>query len=171
MVTAALPSQVEADDDLARARAAAAAVLDPEVPVLTLADLGVLRDVFRRDGQIVVTLTPTYTGCPATAAIQMAVETALLDAGLTTARVETVLSPPWTTDDLTEDGRRKLTAYGIAPPNRTVAAGLFAVETVACPKCGSLQTVKISDFGSTACKALWRCEACREPFDYFKCHR
>ena len=161
----------EPDPDIARAHAIAAAVLDPEIPVLTLADLGVLRGVTRRGGRIVVALTPTYTGCPATAAIQLAVEMALLDAGVTGARVETVLSPPWTTDDLTDAGRAKLKAYGIAPPGRGSPAMLFADETVACPQCESTHTTRISEFGSTACKALWRCEDCREPFDYFKCHR
>jgi ring-1,2-phenylacetyl-CoA epoxidase subunit PaaD len=137
--------------------------------VLTLADLGVLRGVERRDGRIVVKLTPTYTGCPATLAIQLSVGVALAEAGLE-ARVETVLSPPWSTDDITEEGRRKLEAYGIAPPSRAGGVrALFGEETVACPKCGSTQTARISEFGSTACKALWRCEACAEPFDYFKC--
>jgi ring-1,2-phenylacetyl-CoA epoxidase subunit PaaD len=158
------------DAELKCAHRIAAAVLDPEIPVLTLEDLGVLRGVERREGRVVVKLTPTYTGCPATLAIQLAVETALAEAGMTDARVETVLSPPWSTDQISEDGRRKLKEYGIAPPNR--AAGpraLFGEETVACPKCGSTQTAKISEFGSTACKAHWRCEACAEPFDYFKC--
>ena len=160
----------ESDTELARAHRIAAAILDPEIPVLTLEDLGVLRGVERREGRVVVKLTPTYTGCPATLAIQLAVEAALAEAGMPDARVETVLSPPWSTDQITEDGRRKLKEYGIAPPNR--AAGpraLFGEETVACPKCGSTATAKISEFGSTACKALWRCEACAEPFDYFKC--
>jgi ring-1,2-phenylacetyl-CoA epoxidase subunit PaaD len=173
---------------LALARRVAAAVVDPEIPVLTLEDLGVLRGIERCDGRIVVRLTPTYSGCPATLAIQQAVELALAEAGIVGARVETVLSPPWTTDDMTEEGRRKLREYGIAPPNR--ASGVrplssshrdasrrafeggptpFATETVACPKCGSIATSKISEFGSTACKALWRCETCAEPFDYFKC--
>ena len=162
------------DPDLARAHAAAAAVLDPEIPVLTLEDLGVLRGVERRDGRIVVKLTPTYTGCPATHAIQLAVEAALAEAGLPDARVETVLSPPWSTDQITEEGRRKLKEFGIAPPNKSDGKSggvraLFGEETVACPKCGSTDTAKISEFGSTACKALWRCETCAEPFDYFKC--
>ena len=158
------------ESDLERAHSAAAAVVDPEIPVLTLADLGVLRGVERRGDAIIVKLTPTYTGCPATLAIQLAVEAALAEAGLTAARVDIVLSPPWSTDDITEDGRRKLRDYGIAPPARGAAArSLFAEETVACPKCGSTDTSRISEFGSTACKALWRCEACAEPFDYFKC--
>jgi ring-1,2-phenylacetyl-CoA epoxidase subunit PaaD len=158
------------DADLERARLAAAAVVDPEVPVLTLDDLGILRGLERREGRIVVKLTPTYTGCPATLAIELAVQAALLEAGFADAKVERVLSPPWSTDDITEEGRRKLRDFGIAPPVRGARArSLFAEETVACPKCGSTSTSRISEFGSTACKALWRCEACAEPFDYFKC--
>jgi ring-1,2-phenylacetyl-CoA epoxidase subunit PaaD len=171
MVTASQLPRQDADADVARAYTIAAAVLDPEVPVITLAELGVLRGVSRRDGTVVVTLTPTYTGCPATAAIQLLVETALLDAGLKNTRVETVLSPPWTTDDMSKSGRAKLKAYGIAPPNATLPQGLFANDAVDCPRCGSAHTTKLSEFGSTACKAQWRCDACREPFDYFKCHR
>ena len=167
---AQLDKETNCDAELARAHHVAAAVLDPEIPVLTLEDLGVLRGVERRDGHIVVKLTPTYIGCPATLAIQLAVEAALAEAGLTDARVETVLSPPWSTDQITEDGRRKLKEFGIAPPNRASGPrALFGEETVACPKCGSAETVKISEFGSTACKAHWRCKTCAEPFDYFKC--
>jgi ring-1,2-phenylacetyl-CoA epoxidase subunit PaaD len=161
----------DADPELARAFVIAASVPDPEIPAVTLADLGILRRVARRDGWIVVTLTPTYTGCPATLAIRLDVEAALLAAGIADVRVETVLSPPWTTDDITAEGRRKLAAYGIAPPpERTSAeASLFGRTSVACPRCGALETSLISNFGSTPCKALWRCEACREPFDLFKC--
>ena len=156
--------------ELQRALAIAAGVVDPEIPVLTLEDLGVLRGVERRGGRIIVKLTPTYTGCPATQAIKLAVEAALAEAGMPDARVETVLSPPWSTDQITEDGRRKLKEFGIAPPNRASGPrALFGEETVACPKCGSAETVKISEFGSTACKAHWRCKTCAEPFDYFKC--
>ena len=155
---------------MALAHRVAAAVVDPEIPVLTLADLGILRGVERREGRIVVRLTPTYTGCPATLAIQLAVEAALRDAGFQDARVETVLSPPWTTADITDEGRRKLKEFGIAPPNRAgKMRALFGEEIVACPKCASTATARISEFGSTACKAHWRCEACAEPFDYFKC--
>ena len=160
-----------ADAELALAHSLASAVLDPEIPVLTLADLGVVRGVRRQHDKIVVSLTPTYTGCPATAAIQLAVEIALLEGGVAKARVETVLSPPWTTDDITKAGRDKLTAYGIAPPGKGSPVMLFADEQVDCPRCGSEHTSRISAFGSTVCKALWRCEDCREPFDYFKCHR
>ena len=158
------------DAQLAHAWNAAAAVLDPEIPVLTIGDLGILRGVERRDGHIVVRITPTYTGCPATLAIRLAVEAALLDAGLPAARVETVLSPAWSTDDITAEGGRKLREFGIAPPRRRGRDhDLFTQDTVACPRCSSTQTTRISEFGSTACKALWRCEDCREPFDYFKC--
>jgi len=158
------------DSDIERALSIAAATTDPEIPVLTLEDLGVLRGVERRGGRIIVKLTPTYTGCPATQAIKLAVEAALAEAGMANARVETVLSPPWSTDQITEEGRHKLKEYGIAPPARGARArSLFADETIPCPKCGSTVTAKISEFGSTACKALWRCETCAEPFDYFKC--
>ena len=159
-----------ADADLERARTVAAVVVDPEIPVLTLEDLGVVRGVERLEGRVVVKLTPTSTGCPATLAIQLGVQAALVEAGLPDAKVESVLSPPWSSDDITEEGRRKLKDFGIAPPARGAGARtLFAQETVACPKCGSTATSRISEFGSTACKALWRCEACAEPFDYFKC--
>lgn len=158
------------DPTLARAWAAAATVADPEIPVLTIEDLGVLRGVEWRDGRIVVSLTPTYTGCPATLAIKLAVEAALLDAGLLATHVETVLSPAWSTDDISDEGRRKLREFGIAPPVRNAARPLFGEEIVACPRCGSTATHRIAEFGSTACKALWRCDVCREPFDYFKCH-
>ena len=164
----------DGDAELARARQVASAVPDPEIPMLTVADLGILRGVAWREGRIIVALTPTYTGCPATLAIRLAVETALLEAGLVSARVETQLSPPWTTDDITQEGRRKLREFGIAPPGQRAGSigqgtDLFAHEAVACPRCSSTATRRISEFGSTACKALWRCEDCREPFDYFKC--
>jgi len=162
----------EAHDDpwLEVAYRAAAAVVDPEIPVLTLEDMGVLRGVERRNGRIVVKLTPTYSGCPATLAIAQAVELALKQAGIAGAGIETVLAPPWSSDDITEEGRGKLREYGIAPPGRTEdARGLFEVERVACPRCRSEATARVSAFGSTACKALWRCEACGEPFEAFKC--
>jgi ring-1,2-phenylacetyl-CoA epoxidase subunit PaaD len=148
----------------------AAEVVDPEVPVLTIADLGVLRDVCVEDGKIEVIITPTYSGCPAMNMIATEIALALSRAGFDDARVTTVLSPAWTTDWMSEEGRRKLKAYGIAPPAKGSRRALFGVETVACPCCGSTDTARISEFGSTACKALWRCNTCREPFDYFKCH-
>jgi ring-1,2-phenylacetyl-CoA epoxidase subunit PaaD len=157
--------------DVVRAHAAAAAVLDPEVPVLTIAELGVLRRVYADQGEIVAEVSPTYLGCPAVLAIEVAVEVALRDAGFKRVRVVRVMAPAWSTDDMTDVGRAKLKAYGIAPPAKRSGKGalLFATETVACPKCNSEATERVSEFGSTACKALWRCTSCREPFDYFKC--
>ncbi len=160
-------------DEALRARAlqAVEAVCDPEIPVLTIADLGVLRDVGVRGGQVEVTITPTYSGCPAMNAIQLDIEMALERAGIRGGHVRTVLHPAWTTDWMTEEGRRKLLEYGVAPPKAGGGRrGLFGTEEVACPQCGSSNTRVLSEFGSTSCKALWRCEDCREPFDYFKCH-
>ena len=154
-----------------RAWDAAASVVDPEIPVLTIADLGVLREVVVDDRGVEVRITPTYTGCPAMAMIALEVELALARAGIAPARVTTVLAPAWTTDWMSEDGRAKLAAYGIAPPPR--AAGrraLFADEPVACPRCGSTDSALLAEFGSTACKSLRQCNTCREPFDAFKCH-
>ena len=153
----------------ARAWEAAAAVPDPEVPCVTVADLGILRWVRLEDGVAVAGVTPTYSGCPATLAIEIAVEAALREAGFE-ARVERVMSPPWTTDWITEEGREKLRAYGIAPPVEGGGkATLFGAPTVACPRCGATDTERLSEFGSTPCKAHYRCRACAEPFDYFKC--
>jgi len=155
-----------------RAWRAAASVTDPELPVLTIEDLGVLRGVREEDGRIVATITPTYSGCPAMDMIGLHVELALRNAGFDNVKVERVLSPAWTTDWMSETAKEKLRAYGIAPPQTTESRGaLFgAPETVACPHCGSDATEKLAEFGSTACKALHRCLACREPFDHFKCH-
>ncbi len=153
-----------------RAWEAAASVPDPEVPCVTVADLGILRGVDIEDGVAVARVTPTYTGCPATLAIELAVETALRDAGFD-ARIERVVSPAWTTDWITEEGREKLRAYGIAPPSKAgnSVRALFGETIVACPQCGSENTERVSEFGSTPCKALYRCLSCAEPFDYFKC--
>ena len=149
----------------------AASVVDPEIPVLTIADLGVLRDVTVDGGRVEVTITPTYSGCPAMNMITLEIEFALEREGFRDSKVRTVLSPAWTTDWMSEDGRRKLREYGIAPPPAASSRrGLFGVAHVACPQCGSNDTELLSEFGSTACKALWRCKSCREPFDYFKCH-
>lgn len=164
---------VTSDAELLRRRAwdAAAAVVDPEIPVLTIADLGVLRGVCLDNGVVEVSITPTYLGCPAMDAIALDVELALAKAGIAPTRVKTVLSPPWTTDWLGEGARRKLAEHGIAPPaGRRSRGALFAQEPVACPRCGAADTERISEFGSTACKALWRCRECGEPFDHFKCH-
>jgi len=153
-----------------RAWAAAAKVTDPEVPVLTIADLGVLREVVEMPNGVEVLITPTYSGCAAMSMIAIEVELALARAGIP-GRVRTVLSPAWTTDWMTEIGRDKLREYGIAPPvNGSSRRALFGADEVACPRCGSGDTVVMAEFGSTSCKALWRCRACREPFDYFKCH-
>jgi ring-1,2-phenylacetyl-CoA epoxidase subunit PaaD len=169
VIAAHSPGQT-ARDQLARAWAAASAVVDPEVPVLTIADLGVLRDVQIVDGVIEATITPTYSGCPAMNLIALNVEAALEEAGFSMPRIKTVLSPAWTTDWMTEQGKTKLRAYGIAPPaGKASRRALFGEDEVACPHCGSRNTQRISEFGSTACKALWRCRACAEPFDYFKC--
>jgi ring-1,2-phenylacetyl-CoA epoxidase subunit PaaD len=154
-----------------RAWAAAAEVVDPEIPVLTIADLGVLREVDLNDGRVEVTITPTYSGCPAMNMIAVEIELALERAGFRDPRVRTVLSPAWTTDWMSEEGRRKLREYGIAPPPASnFRRALFGAEQVVCPQCGSRDTEVLSEFGSTSCKALWRCNSCREPFDYFKCH-
>lgn len=153
-----------------RARAVAATVLDPEVPVLTIDDLGILRDVrVAEDGAVEIDLTPTYSGCPAVEAIEHDVETALAAAGYLDVRVRRVLAPAWTTDWISDEGRRRLAEYGIAPPTGARAVGPVPVRLgVRCPQCGSSRTRELSRFGSTACKALWRCEDCREPFDHFK---
>ncbi len=157
------------DDAAARAWAAAAAVPDPEVPCVTVADLGILRAV-RLEGEVAVAeVTPTYSGCPATLAIELGIEAALRAAGFD-ARIARVLSPPWTTDWITEAGREKLRAYGIAPPIAgSGKAALFSAPDVTCPRCNSARTQRISEFGSTACKAQYQCRSCAEPFDYFKC--
>lgn len=154
-----------------RALAAAARVPDPEIPVLTIGDLGVLRDV-RVAGDIVeIDITPTYSGCPAMRVIEQDLAAALRAAGIEKFRIATVLSPAWTTDWLSAEGRRKLAEYGIAPPAGSAARrALFGSDAVRCPRCGSAQTERLAEFGSTACKALYRCRACAEPFDYFKCH-
>lgn len=150
---------------------AAAQVVDPEIPVLTIADLGVLRDVTVTDDGVEVAITPTYSGCPAMNMIALEIELALTRQGILNPKVKTVLSPAWTTDWMTDDGRRKLKDYGIAPPIAgSGRRALFGEQEVACPQCGSTETEVLSEFGSTSCKALWRCRACREPFDYFKCH-
>jgi ring-1,2-phenylacetyl-CoA epoxidase subunit PaaD len=154
-----------------RAWDAASRVVDPEIPVLTIADLGVLREVTVTDDGIEVAITPTYSGCPAMNMIALEIELALEREGFSNPKIRTVLSPAWTTDWMSEDGRRKLREYGIAPPQAASSRrALFGVQEVACPQCGSDNTELLSEFGSTSCKALWRCKSCREPFDYFKCH-
>jgi ring-1,2-phenylacetyl-CoA epoxidase subunit PaaD len=138
-----------------------AEVADPEIPVLTITDLGIVRDVECDDG-VTVSLTPTYSGCPATEAIEASVVAALEDRGVESVRIKRVLSPPWTTDWISEEGREKLRIYGIAPPEPRE-------QPIACPRCSSANTEVVSEFGSTACKASYRCLDCLEPFEYFKC--
>jgi ring-1,2-phenylacetyl-CoA epoxidase subunit PaaD len=160
-----------ADLTLARAKAVAAAVPDPELPFLTVADLGILRDVtIDETGTVIATASPTYSGCPAVRVIEESIEAALRDAGFE-ARVERAMSPPWTSDWITPEGREKLRANGIAPPDRNSGATvvMFAKTTVTCPACDSANTEKVSEFGSTPCKAQYRCNSCLEPFDHFKC--
>jgi len=153
-----------------RALAVLQRVTDPEIPVLTIADLGILRDVVVQGDIVDITITPTYSGCPAMNMITVEIETALARAGIR-SRIHTTLSPAWTTDWLTDAGRRKLAAFGIAPPEHTSSRrALFGEARPACPLCDSADTEQISEFGSTACKSLHRCRACREPFDAFKCH-
>jgi ring-1,2-phenylacetyl-CoA epoxidase subunit PaaD len=149
-------------------------VPDPEVPAVSVVDLGIVRDVAWDGGDLVVTVTPTYSGCPATAVIALAIEDALRTRGIDHVRLEQRIAPPWTTDWISAAGREKLRAYGIAPPVGK-AAGLDRMLkrqplTIACPRCGSTATARISEFGSTPCKAQYRCRDCLEPFDYFKCH-
>jgi ring-1,2-phenylacetyl-CoA epoxidase subunit PaaD len=149
-------------------------VNDPEVPVLSVVDLGIIREV-RADGEgFEIVLTPTYSGCPAMDVIRMTIRMILLEAGYKDVKLTTVLAPAWTTDWMSEQGKEKLKAYGIAPPlpvQQVCHPALFQrEEAIECPHCHSYHTSLISEFGSTACKALYRCEDCKEPFDYFKCH-
>jgi len=148
---------------------------DPEVPVLSIIDLGIVRDVvMHEDDELEVMITPTYTGCPAIDMITATIKVELATLGFKKVKVTRVLSPAWTTDWMSEEGKRKLKEYGIAPPNpkqHTCDPKLFAeAEAVQCPHCNSYHTHRISEFGSTACKALYQCNDCKEPFDYFKCH-
>ena len=157
---------------LQAARAACARVTDPEVPVLTIEDLGILHEVdVDERGLVTVSILPTYSGCPAMGVIALGIETELAKDGFDDVRVKLTNTPVWTTDRMSDAAREKLAAYGISPPGRRSGKrALFeAPVEVACPRCGSKDTERVSEFGSTACKALWRCRACREPFDHFKC--
>ena len=149
-------------------------VTDPEVPVLSVLDLGIIREIKKTEDNIEIIITPTYSGCPAMDVISMSIRLKLLENGYKKIKVTSVLSPAWTTDWMSEDGKRKLKEYGIAPPNpkqQVCNDQLFAAaEAVQCPHCNSYHTHRISEFGSTACKALYQCDDCKEPFDYFKCH-
>ena len=137
-------------------------VPDPEIPVISVVDLGIVRDVSWHGETLEIAVTPTYSGCPATSVIAMDIETALYDRGVRNVRIKTQIAPPWTTDWLSDKGRAKLRDYGIAPPSP-------AGGPDACPRCGGTDLSRVSQFGSTPCKAHWRCNTCLEPFDYFKC--
>ena len=142
-------------------------VVDPEIPVLTLQDLGVLRDISVDGSEVTVTITPTYAGCPAMENMRADIESTLATAGYKQVVVQQKLSPAWTTDWMSQSGREKLRAYGIAPPVSTTCGQ--SMGQIECPQCNSAEVKRISEFGSTACKALYQCQDCREPFDYFKC--
>ena len=139
-------------------------VTDPEIPVITITDLGIVREIKIENDFVEVIITPTYSGCPAMLEIEKNIHNQLKSEGIDQFKITTVLSPAWTTDWMTERGKRKLQEYGIAPPNP------IAPENIECPQCGSKNTQLLSEFGSTACKALFKCNDCLEPFDYFKCH-
>ena len=173
-MVSAVPSTAQVWDWLAE-------VEDPEIPVISIVDLGIVRDVQWAGEECVVTITPTYSGCPATHVIAENVKTALQGRGLQNVRLENRIAPPWTTDWMSEDGRRKLRAYGIAPPVGTAAEQFIRPEDIGgrrapadagvqCPNCDSTNVALTSQFGSTPCKALYRCRSCLEPFDLFKCH-
>ncbi len=147
-------------------------VSDPEIPVLSIQDLGIIRGIDTSRSKPIITITPTYSGCPAMTMIEVEMRTALLSAGITDFEIKTILSPPWTTDWISPNGLKKLEKYGIAPPEKSTTSklSLFGKETeVSCPQCGSMHTEIVSRFGSTACKAMYKCLDCKEPFDYFKC--
>lgn len=143
-------------------------VCDPEIPVLTIIDLGIVRNIFVDDTeQLIIQITPTYSGCPAMDAISVDIKLKLIENGIQHFKVQQILSPAWTTDWMSETGKAKLNAYGIAPPSPSHLANN---TTPACPQCHSNNTKLLSQFGSTSCKALYQCNDCKEPFDYFKCH-
>lgn len=144
---------------------------DPEIPVISIVDLGIVRTIEWQDTTLVVSVTPTYSACPATSVINLEIERALADKGINRLRLDRQLSPPWTTDWMSAKGRQKLQSYGIAAPipGTSACGGHHRSVIVACPRCGSENTERISQFGSTPCKANYRCTACLEPFDYFKC--
>jgi len=172
-VNAASPTQTPR---LAQAWAVLQTVLDPEVPVVSVCELGIVRDVLLQGSGLQVVLTPTYSGCPATEVISQSVVDAIDGAGLGPVRITMQRAPAWTTDWISDDGRRKLREYGIAPPGPVAPGqgvpirlvGRRAAVAVACPRCGSTDTERLSAYGSTACKSLYRCVACREPFEHFK---
>ena len=165
--------QTKLSEEQTKLREILSFVTDPEIPALTIDEMGILRDVIIEEDTVKVTITPTYSGCPAIDQITQDVNAVLTDNGYPKSEVLLVLSPAWTTDWMSEKSKEKLRAYGIAPPCRTTDLSQSSEEqrlafTAACPQCRSLNTRQISEFGSTACKALWKCNQCLEPFDYFK---
>jgi ring-1,2-phenylacetyl-CoA epoxidase subunit PaaD len=162
------PGVTATGPDADRLARIAGAVVDPELPMISIADLGVLRGVQVADGCVTVCITPTYSGCPAVQAISDDIGTALREAGYPDVTVTTQLSPAWSTDDMSADGRRALAQAGIAPPAHRTTGPIPLHLSVRCPHCGSRHTQQLTRFGSTSCKALYRCRDCAEPFDYFK---
>lgn len=148
-----------------------ASVSDPEIPVLTVIDLGIVRDIRIEKDLVEVVITPTYSGCPAMDYIGVSIRKALVENGFEKIKISHQLSPPWTTDWMSEEAKQKLKSYGIAPPSsKTFDKNYLEGLPVECPHCHSMNTILISQFGSTACKAIYQCNECREPFDHFKCH-
>ncbi len=148
-------------------------VCDPEIPVLSVIDMGIVHEATLADGKVTVVITPTYTGCPAMDMITVNLKAAFQESGYNDVAIDMVLSPPWTTDDMTNEGKEKLRKYGIAPPVEKTSDKSFLLDedkTIPCPLCNSTNTSMISLFGSTACKSMYKCLDCKEPFDYFKCH-
>jgi ring-1,2-phenylacetyl-CoA epoxidase subunit PaaD len=149
-------------------------ISDPEIPAVSILDLGIVRDVILVDDgkEVAVTITPTYSGCPAMDIISMQIRMALLGRGVKKVSIEMQLAPAWTTDWITEEGKAKMNAYGIAPPVRKAKDGLdlFEEDKIACPRCQSTHTEMVSQFGATSCKSMYRCLDCKEPFEHFKCH-
>ncbi|HEY8687890.1 MAG TPA: 1,2-phenylacetyl-CoA epoxidase subunit PaaD [Chitinophagaceae bacterium] len=146
-------------------------ITDPEIPVLSIIDLGIVRDIHADENNTEIFITPTYSGCPAMDVISMNIRMALLQNGFTNIKITQQLSPAWTTDWMTEEGKEKLKSYGIAPPvGKAIDEKYLQELKVECPQCHSKNTILLSQFGSTACKALYQCQDCKEPFDYFKCH-
>lgn len=163
----------DASGSVSKIKSALAEVTDPEIPVLSIHEMGILRDVSFENGVVNITITPTYSGCPALDQITSDIKETLTKSGYLKHQVQIVLSPAWTTDWMDEDAKKKLREYGIAPPCKTIDLDSRTGEhrlqfTPRCPQCNSLNTVQQSEFGSTACKSLWKCKACLEPFDYFK---
>ena len=164
---------IQADIQIENVKALLSVIPDPEIPVISIAELGILRDVSKQGDKFLVTITPTYSGCPAMKAIENEIAAVLKENGIDKFEIKYTYSPAWTTDWMNDAAKEKLRAYGIAPPEKSTSdkSVLMVQQKIkTCPRCGSGNTEMISAFGSTACKALYRCKNCGEPFDYFKCH-